>query len=106
MSYFAKIDENNKVLNILVVADDVADGQDFLANQCGLGGTWIETSKTGVIRKQFAIIGGTYDPDADVFISPQPFPSWVLDSNYDWQAPVEQPSEMYFWNEATQQWEV
>lgn len=105
MKYFAKIEEN-VVINILAVADDIEDGQNFLANTCNLGGTWIETRSTDNFRKQYATIGGTYDSENDVFIKPQPFPSWTLDSNHDWQAPVSKPEGMVTWNEATQAWEL
>ena len=48
------------------------------------------------IRKQYAGIGMSYLPSADVFIGIQPFSSWTLDSNYDWQAPVERPADGNF----------
>lgn len=64
------------------------------------------TSYNNNIRKQFAGIGYTYDADADVFVAPQPFPSWTLDDNHDWQPPVPYPDDggKYVWNETTQQW--
>lgn len=101
MKYFARIEET-KVVNILTVADDVTDGQNFLANDCGLGGTWIEINKSGS-----AMIGGTYDAENNKFIEPQPFPSWTLDSNDIWQPPTPMPigGGLHFWNEATQAWE-
>ena len=79
MAYFAQLDESNIVTNVLVVPDDQAHrGQDFLANDLGLGGTWIETSDTGAIRYNYAAIGYTYDSIRDAFIPPQPDPNFVL----------------------------
>ena len=56
--------------------------------------------------KQYAGIGYTYDAQADVFITPQPYPSWVLDSNYDWVAPVPYPQDgkCYVWDESIINW--
>lgn len=109
MAHWAEIDENNEVIRVLVGDNNDPNGDEgyqwLLEN---LGGTWIKTSYTGKIRKQYAGIGYKYDVDADVFIAPQPYPSWSLDSNYDWQPPIPYPNDglMYFWNEADQDWEA
>ena len=108
MAHFAEIDSDGIVKQVLVVPDQQEHrGQDFLANDLGLGGTWIQTSYNNNIRKQYAGIGFKYDAEADVFIAPQPFPSWSLDENYDWQPTVTKPSDgiMYFWNEESLDWE-
>jgi hypothetical protein len=69
MAHFAEIDENNIVVRVLVVADEHENnGQDFLANELGLGGTWVQTSFNSTIRKNFAAIGYTYDVELDAFI--------------------------------------
>ena len=109
MAHFAEIDENNTVVQVLVVPDNVEDrGQDYLANELGLGGTWVQTSYNHNIRKQFAGIGFQYDAEKDVFISPQPFASWKLDENNDWQAPIAYPTDgvIYKWNETDKDWEA
>lgn len=109
MAHFAQIDENNFVIQVLVVGDDQEHrGQDFLANDLGLGGRWIQTSYNNRIRKQYAGIGYYYDEEADVFVAPQPFSSWTLDENHDWQAPKPYPEDglMYSWNEEKLDWEV
>ncbi len=73
MAHFAEIDETSIVLRVLVVPDsEEADGQNYLANVLGLGGTWLQTSYHGNIRKNFAGIGYTYDPVRDAFIAPEP----------------------------------
>lgn len=57
-------------------------------------------------RKQYAGIGYTYDPANDIFIAPQPYPSWTLDENFDWQPPTPMPTDnkIYAWFEPNQQW--
>jgi len=61
---------------------------------------------TNGFRKQYAGIGWTYDADADVFIAPQPYPSWTLDDNHDWQPPVPYPDDggEYVWDETLLEW--
>ena len=109
MAHFAEIDSNGTVLRVLVVNDDQEHrGQDFLANDLELGGTWVQTSYNHRTRKQFAGIGFKYDAVADVFIAPQPFASWTLDNNHDWQPPVAKPNDdqLYTWNETKKKWEI
>jgi hypothetical protein len=101
MSYFAHINENSVVTTVIVAT------QEFI--NTGAEGdpvNWIETFIDGSFRKQYAGIGYTYDAQADVFITPQPYPSWTLDSNYDWVAPVPYPNDgkQYIWDEATLSW--
>jgi len=103
------VDENNVVVQVLVVPDEQEHrGQDYLAQDLGLGGIWYQTSYNHRIRKQYAGIGYTYDEAADVFVAPQPFPSWTLDENHDWQPPKAKPEDglMYFWNEESLDWEA
>ena len=69
MSHFAKIETG-------IVTEVIVAEQDFINT---LSGTWIETSYTGSIRKNYAGIGDTYDSTRDAFISPKPFSSWTLD---------------------------
>ena len=108
MAHFAEINENNIVTRVLVVDNSLEHrGQDFLANDVGLGGTWIQTSYNRNFRGNFAAIGYVYDPDLDVFYMPQPHPSWTLDTDrWIWVAPVAYPEDglMYDWNEESQEW--
>jgi hypothetical protein len=114
MAHFARIDENNVVTQVVVVADkDTADADGVEKEHIGaaflesvLGGTWKQTSYHGNIRKNYAGIGYTYDADIDAFVPPKPYPSWVLDKNAQWQAPVPMPDdgEMYSWDEDAQSW--
>jgi hypothetical protein len=104
MSHFAEIDENNVVIRVLVGDNDMPnEGYDWFVEN--LGGRWVQASYNGNFRKQFAGTGYKYDEIADVFIEPQPFPSWTLDENFDWQPPTPRPEGPYFWNEESQSWE-
>jgi hypothetical protein len=115
MAHFAKL-ENNIVTQVIVVANqDILDengqeneqkGIDFCSNL--LGGTWIQTSYNGKIRKNYAGVGYTYDEGRDAFIAPKPFSSWVLnETTAQWKAPVDMPTDdkRYTWNEATTSWD-
>jgi len=55
-------------------------------------GTWKQTSYNNNFRKQYCGKGYTYDSAKDKFICPQPFASWSLDGNDDWQAPITHPT--------------
>jgi len=73
MAHFAEIDSENKVVRVLVVPNSEEHrGQDYLANDLRLGGTWIQTSYNNNIRYNFAGIGYTYDSVRDAFIAPEP----------------------------------
>jgi len=106
MAHWAELDDNNVVLRVVVGDnnDPAGDeGYSWLINN--LGGRWIQTSYNSRIRKQYAGIGFRYDEEADVFIASQPFPSWSLDENYDWQPPKPRPSKDYFyWDEDQLDW--
>lgn len=118
MAHFAQVDENNTVVQVLVVSDDQAHrGQDFLANDLGLGGNWIQTSyntNAGVhanggtpLRKNYAGVGYTYDASRDAFIPPKPYNSWTLNEDTClWDAPVSYPADgkIYRWDEDTVNW--
>ena len=115
MAHFAILNESNIVTEVLVVNNDVlldGDGveqeqlgKDFLTSLYGAG-NYLQTSYNHNFRKQFAGNGFTYDAAKDKFISSQPYPSWSLDENDDWQPPVVKPDDgnEYVWDEDTQQW--
>lgn len=108
MSHFAEIDENNVVLRVLVGDNDMPnEGYDWFVEN--LGGTWVQTSYNGNIRKNFAGIGYTYDANRDAFIPPKPFDSWLLDeTTCRWIPPKGYPDdgEIYGWDEDSQNWVV
>lgn len=116
MAHFAKLNEENIVTQVIVVANqDTADqngveneeiGAAFCANL--LGGIWKQTSYNGNIRKNYAGIGYKYDTTLDAFIAPKPFASWILDeTTAKWKSPVDYPTdgESYTWNESMQLWD-
>lgn len=117
MAYFAQIDEDGTVLQVISVSNaDAPDpapvnseplGQAFISDVLGLPGEWRQTSFSGSIRKRFAGIGYTYDVERDAFIEPQPFPSWTLNPETAlWDAPVPMPTEggPWSWDEDTLAW--
>ena len=107
MSHFAEVDENNIVLRVLVGDNNMPnEGYDWFVEN--LGGTWIQTSYSGSIRKNFAGIGYKYDEERDAFIPPKPFDSWTLnETTCRWQAPTPYPQDgrVYEWNEDNLAWD-
>lgn len=115
MAHFAEIGLNNTVLRVVVVhnnelKDPAGDENEQLgANFCRnlFGGTWLQTSYNGNIRKNFAGAGFTYDSDRDAFIPPKPYNSWVLNEDTCvWEAPIPMPEGgvYYVWDEDTTSW--
>jgi hypothetical protein len=105
MAHFARINENNIVEEVLVIPDSEEHrGEEFLSIDLGLGGRWIQTSYNSNFRKQYAGCGFIYDEDKDIFICPQPYPSWILDTNSDWQPPIETPNQTSYWDEDSLSW--
>ena len=109
MAHYAFLDDNNIVTEVITGKDEyeVLDGltpeqwyENFRGQRC------VRTSYNNNIRKQYAGIGFFYDSVADIFISPKPFPSWSLDSNYDWQPPTPMPTDgkLYKWDEDSLLW--
>ena len=125
MAHFAEIDESNIVVRVVVVSnEDIADGRfasgeseekgiSFLQDLLGADTNWVQTSFNThgnvhdlggtPLRGNYAGDGFTYDSDLDVFYSPSPHPSWVLDENHIWQAPVTYV-EGHLWDEDTTSW--
>lgn len=127
MAHFAQIDKNNVVLRVIVVGNDDckdSDGNEseavgiaFCKELLGTNTNWVQTSYNNNIRFRYAGIGFTYDQDNDVFIPPQPYPSWNLNPDtWNWEPPVPIPDDAglnedtntligYFWNEETISWD-
>ena len=112
MAHFAKLDENNVVLEVVIVNNNDAkteqDGIDFLITLYGGYNGWKQCSYNNGIRKQFPSKGYTYNMEFDVFVAPQPFPSWTIDGNHDWQPPTPKPTDekYYIWNETNKSWDI
>jgi hypothetical protein len=124
MAHFAELNSSNEVLQVIVISNEDVDAnggdestqaETFVAtivpyNPTGVA--WKQTSYNNNFRKQYAGIGYSYDPSKDMFILPQPYPSWSLDSNGDWLAPVTYPSVTEIgsltvfpsWDEPNLQW--
>lgn len=109
MAHFAQLDENDVVLQVIVVPDNQEHrGHEFCADDLGLGGTWVQTSYNGTMRKNFAGIGMKFDRKRDAFIPVKPYESWILnEQTCNWESPVAYPDEevMHLWNEETMNWE-
>lgn len=114
MAHFAKLDDNNVVLEVHVVNNDVItvdgveseqEGINFLTNLFGHS-NWKQTSYNGNFRKNYAGVGDTYDSVRDAFIAPKPYPSFILNSDCVWEAPIPMPidNDIYRWDETTQSW--
>jgi hypothetical protein len=126
MAHFAKVNQG-KVIQVIVAEQDFIDN--FVDTTPG---EWIQTSyntiggvhyqrndddslgepssdQTQALRKNFAGVGFSYDSEADAFIPPKKFDSWVLNTTtYLWEAPVAYPDDgnAYDWNEETQTWDA
>ena len=119
MAHFARLDENNIVVQVVVVSDEhEADGENWCKEFFGTE-SWKQTSYNTSggnhqlggtpFRKNYAGNGYTYDEVRDAFIPPKPFPSWSLDENTClWEAPTPKPDDglSYKWNESTQEWDA
>lgn len=113
MAHYALLDENNIVVDVFVGEDEnnLIDGkttEEYYSERYGK--KCLRTSYNGNIRKNYAQIGMQYNSELDAFVTKQPYPSWTLNENADWVAPIPEPVEWnpipHFWNEDTGQWEI
>jgi hypothetical protein len=123
MAHYAFINNENIVVEVIVgrnedeVVGGISDWEEYYGSIRGM--KCLRTSYNGNIRKQFAGIGFRYDPDKDIFIGIQPYPSWSLNENSDWVSPIPPPEDQivvdsngdwvsglrdYFWDENSQTW--
>lgn len=106
MIYWAELDENNIVQKVVVseISNEDPDGYNWLIDN--FGGSWIRTYIDGYSGKRFARVGYYYDSQNDVFIPPQPYPSWTLNQDYLWEAPFAKPEgeSNSYWNEDSLSW--
>ena len=102
-NYFAKIDENNVVVQSTRLEDSV--GPDEATGVAYLNKIY-KTNDNWKIAVKGVAPGYTYDPNSNIFTSPKPFPSWTLNANNEWEPPVAYPTdgERYQWDEDTQSW--
>ena len=99
MAHFARIDENNVVTQVIVVAnEDTSDtngveveeiGVAFCKKLLGAETNWKQTSYNNNFRVRYAGIGYSFSEELNAFIPPSPFPSWVLvEETADWVSPL------------------
>jgi len=115
MAHYAKLDENNIVLEVVVIDDNDEMKNGVTDEETGIQfcqslfnyPNWKKTSYNNNIRKRYAGIGFTYNSQYDAFIPPKPFNSWLFDEEeLNWKAPVPIPDNVnpYYWNENTTGW--
>ena len=101
MSHFAKLDNNNIVTEVIVADKAFIDAHDDWYK-------YKQTSYTGSLRKNYAGVGYKYDEVLDAFIAPQPFSTWVLNSDTcQWEAPIPYPdddSKIWEWDNELVNW--
>lgn len=119
MAQFAELDSDNKVIRVLEgcpidIADNGGDQSESAATHfqsiAGLspnGVKYVQTSKDGSFRKNYAGKGFTYDESRDAFIPPKKHPSWIFnETTCRYEPPVEAPEGNYVWNEDTGSWDA
>ena len=111
MAHYAFLDENNIVTEVIVgrnedeVVDGISDWEahygEFRGQRC------VRTSYNNNIRGVYAGIGYYYNEEEDIFVTPQPFPSWTRNGSF-WEAPTPMPTDgqMYRWVEDDLNWQV
>jgi len=121
MAHFAELDESGNVLRVIVVNNsDCGDlpfpesepvGVAFCKMLFGEDTNWLQTSYNSNFRGQYAGRGCKYDSANDVFVPPQPFPSWTYNSaTKQWEAPIAMPTVpdgyLAIWDEIAQEWDI
>jgi len=107
MAYYAYLDKNNIVVAVTVGKDEteLINGLDT-ETYYALGTPYTVKRTSLRSARKYAGIGYSYNSVADVFVAPQPYPSWSLDANHDWQPPTPMPTEgKWNWNEETLSWD-
>ena len=103
MAHYAYLDENNIVTNV-VVGKDETELINGLDTETYYGA--VRTSYNSNIRGTYAGIGYSYNSAEDIFITPQPYPSWIRTGSF-WDAPIPMPTDgaRYSWDEDELSWE-
>jgi hypothetical protein len=108
MAHYAFLDDNSIVTEVIVGKDETElieglDPETWYGNYRGQ--KCVRTSYNGNIRGVYAGIGFEYNEAEDLFITPQPFPSWVRVGSF-WEAPKLRPDadKIYAWDETLGDW--
>ena len=107
MDYYAFLDENNVVTEVIAGKDQGSENTDWEQWYGDFRGQVCKRSRTDGLRKNYAGIGYTYDATRDAFIPPQSYPSWVLNEDTcRWETPIAYPTDgqRYQWDEPTTSW--
>jgi hypothetical protein len=110
MAHYAFLDANNVVTEVIVGIDEteLIEGLDTETWYGNFRGRVCKRTSynaaTNGFRKHYASIGFTYDSVRDEFVQPQPYASWTLDENNDWQPPTPKPDGNYYWSEKDLMW--
>ena len=97
--YFALIDSNNVVENVVVCLDRPEGWDDFFATITPPGYHWRQCSV-------IVGIGHRWHESTGRFVEPMAYPSWTYDDVVgEWISPIPKPDgDNWFWNEYEQQW--
>jgi hypothetical protein len=115
MAHYAFLDSNNIVTEVIVGVEETELIEGLAPEEwySGFRGSVCKrTSYNGNIRKNYAGVGYTYDPQIDAFIPPKPYNSWILnEETCKWEPPVSIPDsgdsyndKYYKWDEETLSW--
>jgi len=122
--HFAEIDQSDTVIRVIVSEPEYIN-----SGRVGNPSNWVECFMDEYVesdvplpvpiratntKKMYPGIGNKYNYNAEVFHLKQPYPSWSIDENYDWQSPIPKPEQVeydgnniplpWIWNEGTQSW--
>ena len=96
MAHYAFLDENNIVTEVIPGKDETETIEGLTPEQ------WYgnyraqvckRTSYSNKIRGTYAGIGYSYNADEDIFITPQPYPSWTRTGSF-WNPPTPMPTDV------------
>ena len=81
MSHYAELDNDNKVIRVLVGNPELSDDEGLTEITQLLGGKWIQTSYNAKIRGNYAGIGYSYLENDDLFMPPKCHAEAVLNTS-------------------------
>jgi hypothetical protein len=111
MAHYAFLDENNIVTEVIPGRDEweevdgITDWEQAYSEVRGQ--VCKRTSYNSNIRGTYAGIGYYYNEEEDIFVAPQPYPSWIRNGSF-WEPPTPYPTDGqgYYWVEADLNWQA